>query len=104
MPAASLLQADHGKGAEKENCHSLEEILVPKIHPTRWESKSETTIQGTGILHLPSTTLRLPNLETDRKSGKEDPGLQKENGTENLRHVPTRQDPKRQNKSLSKHK
>ena len=48
------------------------------------------------LRYLPSSTLRLPNLETDRKPEEEDPGLPKEN-------VPMRQDPKHQNKSLGKH-
>ena len=61
-------------------------------------------------VHLLSTTLRLQNLKTDinpeeeeEEEDEEDPGSPKENGAENLWHILTRQDPKRQNKSLGKH-
>ena len=76
---------------------SLKFVFLNKKQP-------QTKTGGTTILYLPNFTLRLPDLETYREPEETDPKLPAQNGEENPRTLPQRQDLEHQIKTNDKHK
>lgn len=85
-------------------CISMESLLVTEIRIPRQETEPQTKTGGTTILYLPNFTLRLPDLETYREPEETDPNLPAQNGEENPRTLPQRQDLEHQIKANDKHK
>ncbi|KAJ4426699.1 hypothetical protein ANN_26497 [Periplaneta americana] len=67
------------------------------------QTEPQTKAGGAAILYLPNLTLRLSDLETDREPEDADSDLPAQNGEENPRTLPQRQDFQHQTKADDKH-
>ncbi|KAJ4450793.1 hypothetical protein ANN_02223 [Periplaneta americana] len=83
----------------------IKKISIP-INPYYYFSRGisdDTKAGGAAILYLPNLTVRLSDLETDREAEDTDSDLPAQNGEENPRTLPERQDFQHQTKADDKH-